>query len=435
MTPFYHVFFRYKEGDERFIQTGPTLQLQSVTAFDNGRYICSASNILQPTGKGKVTRTGNATIDINIRHAPGKTYILPEQPVAVDGKPITLTCGATPSGYPEPRFEWWKEDKDNILAVGTEYTIDPARLSNIGTYHCMASNEIGEATPASMYLEVFKAPKIITPLQPSIMKTEGDMGFHISCSAMGKPTPQVKWFKDGLEINPQSTIYEVSTTRQDNGLPSSQSQSVHSTLYFKGRDRIDSNHLMSHDRGHYTCQFENQVASEDSTMLLRVEHSPVVMHRYNKVAYDPGEMAVFRCNMQAYPSPKFDWSFGNSILQADPRFYRMNSTARGEDMYEGLLIINSVTESSYGDYVCRATNKMGSKRTIIKLQPKSKPERPENLKSTLSTYNTIMLSWQPGFNGGFIDTRYLVQYRHGNELQAHYHDCGHVSACNITGKL
>lgn len=50
-------------------------------------------------------------------------------------------------------------------------------------------------------------------------------------------------------------------------------------------------------------------------MLLRVEHSPVVMHRYNKVAFDLGDMAIIRCNMQAYPSPKFDWSFGNSILQ------------------------------------------------------------------------------------------------------------------------
>ena len=78
---------------------------------------------------------------------------------------------------------------------------------------------------------------------------------------------------------------------------------------------IGSNHLMSQDRGHFTCQFENQVASEDSTMLLRVEHSPVVMHRYNKVAFDLGDMAIIRCNMQAYPSPKFDWSFGNSILQ------------------------------------------------------------------------------------------------------------------------
>ena len=113
----------------------------------------------------------------------------------------------------------------------------------------------------------------------------------------------------------------------------------------------------------------------------------------------------------------------------------MNSTARGEDTYEGLLIINRVSQSSYGDYVCRATNKMGVKRTIIKLQPKAKPERPDNLKSTMSTYDTITLSWQPGFDGGFTDTRYQVQYRHGNELQPHYFDCGgNTKSCNITGK-
>ena len=44
------IIYRYKEGDERFIQTGKILKLKSVNAFDNGRYICSASNILQPTG-------------------------------------------------------------------------------------------------------------------------------------------------------------------------------------------------------------------------------------------------------------------------------------------------------------------------------------------------------------------------------------------------
>ena len=121
------------------------------------------------------------------------------------------------------------------------------------------------------------------------------------------------------------------------------------------------------------------------------------------------------------------------IFQEDPRFFQMNSTSRGEDIYEGLLIIKSVSESSYGDYVCRATNKMGSKRTIIKLQRKSQPERPENLKSVSSSFSAISLSWEPGFDGGFIDTRYIVQYRHGNELQPHYHDCGHVSTCNITG--
>ena len=422
----------YKEGDERFMQTGRTLRLNGVTAFHNGRYICSASNILQPTGKGSVTRTGNATIDINIRHAPGKTFIMPDKPVAIDGKPITLKCGATPSGYPSPNYKWWKDgSEDTPLAVGSEFTLEPARLNNIGTYHCQAANELGQAESAEMYLDVFKAPKIITPLQPSILKTEGDEGFHITCTGLGKPMPRVQWFKDGLEISAHSSLYEVSTTSQEP--VNHQAVTVQSVLKFAGgSERIGQNRLMSTDRGHYTCQFENQVASSDSTLLLRVEHSPVVIHRYNKVAFDIGEPAFIRCRMQAYPEPKFDWSFRNSILQEDPRFYQMNSTNRGEDIHESMLMIKSVSQSSYGDYGCRAVNKMGPKRTTIKLEPKGKPERPESLKATSTTYNTITLTWQPGFNGGFENTRYIVQYRHGNELVPRIHDCQQRTNCNIT---
>ena len=376
-------------------------------------------------------RSGNATIDINIRHAPGKTFIMPDKPVAIDGKRITLKCGATPSGYPSPNYKWWKDGSDTPLAIGSEFTLEPARLSNMGTYYCQAANELGQAAVAEMYLEVYKAPKIVTPLQPSILKTEGDEGFHITCSGVGKPMPRVQWFKDGQEISAHSAFYEVSTTSQE---PNSNHQavSVQSVLKFAGSERIGQNRLMSTDRGHYTCQFENQVASEDSTLLLRVEHTPVVIHRYNKVAFDVGEPAFIRCRMQAYPEPKFDWSFRNSILQADPRFYQMNSTNRGEDIHESMLMIKSVSQSSYGDYGCRAMNKMGSKRTIIKLEPKGKPERPESLKATRTTYNTISLTWTPGFNGGFENTRYIVQYRHGNDLSPRIHDCQQRTNCNIT---
>lgn len=419
----------YKEGDDRFIQGGPTLRLKGVTAFHNGRYICSASNILQPTGKGSVTRTGNATIDINIRHAPGQTFIMPDKPVAVDGKPMTLRCGATPSGYPAPTYKWWKEGSESsTLAIGSEFTLDPARLNNMGNYYCQASNELGKASATSMFLEVFKAPKITNPLYPSIMKKEGDAGFHVSCSAHGKPLPRVKWFKDGQEISSSSSLYEVSTTTHE----AENTVNLVSVLKFSGPERIASNHLMSGDRGHYTCQFENQVASEDSSMLLRVEHSPVVLHRYNKVAFDLGETAIIKCKVQAYPDPKFDWSFGNSVLQEEARFYAMNATNLGEDVFEGSLVIKSVTAESYGDYVCRAMNGLGSKRTIIKLQPKGKPESPENLKVDTSSHDSLTLSFLPGFDGGFLNTKYIVEYRHGNELNSHFHDCGHYSKCNIT---
>ena len=92
---------------------------------------------------------------------------------------------------------------------------------------------------------------------------------------------------------------------------------VTSTLKFLGPERIEGRQLMPQDRAHYTCQFENEVkhATAESTMLLRIEHSPVVVHQHNKVAFDEGQAARITCRMQAYPKPRFDWSFANSVLQ------------------------------------------------------------------------------------------------------------------------
>ena len=44
----------YKEDDPEFHQTGDTLRLSGITADHNGRYVCSATNSLQPSAGPKV---------------------------------------------------------------------------------------------------------------------------------------------------------------------------------------------------------------------------------------------------------------------------------------------------------------------------------------------------------------------------------------------
>lgn len=421
----------FKEGDEKFTQNGPTLRLNSITAEHGGKYICSATNHLHPSGKEKVMRTGNGTVDINIRHKPGTTFISPEKPVAVDGKPLTLTCGANPPGFPVPQYKWWKEGSDTSLAVGSDLTLESVRLSNAGKYLCQPVNEQGEGTIASIQVDVFQAPKIVTQLQPTIIKRAGDTGFHITCSAVGKPKPLVKWFKDGQEILvSESNMYQITTTEQET---IAMAYNVLSTLKFVGPERISANQLMPTDRGHYSCQFNNDVGDEETVMFLRIEHSPVVVHQHNKVAFDIGETAVIDCQMQAFPVPRFDWSFGNSILQSDRQFYETSNSSIGDDVYEGELRINSVAESSYGDYICKGVNGMGAKRTIIKLQPKGKPERPVNIVAVDTGFNFITLGWDEGFNGGYNDTMFTVQYRRQDDEMPRYEDCRHKNPCNITG--
>ena len=420
----------FKEGDERFVQNGPTLRLNGVTAANNGRYICSATNHLHPTGKGKLTRSGNATIDVNIRHRPGQAFITPEAPKAIDGRRITLTCGADPPGYPQPTYRWWKEGSQSALASGSEYTIDSATLNHAGKYYCQPSNDLGTGTKAFVNLEVNQAPKIITYLQNMIMKRAGDTGFHITCSAVGKPKPTVRWFKAGQEIKDAETnFYQINTNEQQIG---PNNVNVLSTLKFMGPDRFSNKQLMPSDRGLYTCMFENEVDKAETNMQLRIEHSPVLVHQHNKVAFDLDETAFISCKMQAFPSPKFQWSYQNNFLSPNRENYESNITALENDIYEGILRINKVTQNSYGDYTCKGINDMGDKRTKIKLVKKGKPEEPLNVGAINIGYNFITIGFDPGFDGGFNDTSHSLEYRPYDSNSPKYVDCGTRNYCNIT---
>ena len=423
-----------KEDDPDFKQMGQTLRLagSNAAAVNNGKYTCSATNYIQPTGKSRMERRGNATIAIAVRHAPGKTFISPEEPVAEEGKPITLECGSRPPGYPLPTYRWWKEGSQNtVLANGAKFTIDTARLSSAGRYFCQPSNDLGIGSEAQTELQVLQEPKIISQLLPTIIKRAGDTGFHVTCSAVGKPKPSVRWFKDGTEIDGStSNLYQVSLSEQET--ISNEAFNVLSTLKFVGPERIHKDQLMPKDRGHYTCQFENQVDRTESTMLLRIEHQPVVRHLHNKVAADKGESASISCKMQAYPSLKFEWYKGNSLL-TERNLYSMNTTELKDDIFEGILNIAYVEENSYDEYTCKALNSQGAKRTIIKLQPKGKPEQPQNVQAIMKGYDMITLQWDEGFNGGYKETTYNVEYKKISGGNVHPHDCRWFNPCNITG--
>ena len=96
-----------KKGDPSFRQSGDILRIDRVTAAHGGSYMCKAVNVLNPTGDvGQYERTGNASVALLIKHAPGKAVIEPSQPSVVEGSGVTLTCGANPPGWPLPHFRY-----------------------------------------------------------------------------------------------------------------------------------------------------------------------------------------------------------------------------------------------------------------------------------------------------------------------------------------
>lgn len=69
-------------------------------------------------------KIGNASIALLIRHKPGRARIMPDKPVATEGSSVTLTCTASPPGWPAPQYRWFRIESNGqptILAMGKHY--------------------------------------------------------------------------------------------------------------------------------------------------------------------------------------------------------------------------------------------------------------------------------------------------------------------------
>uniref|UniRef100_A0A2P2HYG8 Hemicentin-1-like n=1 Tax=Hirondellea gigas TaxID=1518452 RepID=A0A2P2HYG8_9CRUS len=419
----------YKEDDPSFRQSGDILRINSVTATNQGNYICRAVNFLSPTNKEGSDRIGNATVAVRIRHAPGKSFVKLSTPDAVLDESVTLSCGASPPGWPTPRYEWRRLNTDSPLLVGgPEYTIPRATYGHEGTYTCQPFNRLGKGTTASVSLKVYQAPSILERLPETSIRSIGTTDVSLTCRAQGKPEPSVRWLKDGEEIIPIDGLYDV--VQQQQAVGSNGVYTVQSKLMFQGSQRINDNQIMAQDRGIYECVFTNDVREVKTELFMRIKHSPITVHKENKVAFDKNENAVLVCLMQSFPNPSFQWFRGSTIIHRNSPRYAINNTALPEDVYSSQLIVKHVSDDDYGDYTCKGENTMGDHKTIIKLQPKGPPESPTDLYLVSVGTNSLKIGWEEGFNGGIEKTKFIAITKAEDESKQEY-DCQSENPCVI----
>lgn len=406
-----------KEGSPEFRFPGDTLELSSIRADHAGTYMCRAVNVMMPFGGKRIERVGNSTVTLLIRHRPGQAFINPSKPVVHVGNGVTLTCSANPPGWPVPQYRWYRDVDTNdvtsetILAQGSQYVIPRAHLGSEGRYHCQAVNELGGGDIATITLEVHQPPQFTAKLQQHMTRRVSDVDFSVTCSAKGKPKPTIRWLKDGEEIDMDMNLYEIRTNPIEG--PNSM-VTVQSVLRFAGKVRPGDNELVPGDRGLYTCLFQNEVSSANSSMHLRIEHAPIVLHQYNKVAYDLRENAEVICKVQAYPKPEFHWQFGSNpaaLSMSSEGHYEINTTTDNNDIYTSVLRINQLAVQDYGEYICRVVNPLETIRAPIRLQPKGAPEKPNNLQAPEVGPNYVNLQWDAGFDGGLVNTKFFVLLR------------------------
>jgi len=118
----------------------------------------------------------------------------------------------------------------------------------------------------------------------------------------------------------------------------------------------------------------------------------------------------------------------------DIKNYEMNLTILPNDVYISTLYVKGIRGiEDYGEYVCRATNPMGNSSAVILLQERGRPSAPSRIEAVATDISSVLLKYEPGFNGGFENTKYLLSYYSEHNVNKVEFDCQNFNPCNVTG--
>ncbi|KAJ8413768.1 hypothetical protein AAFF_G00063660 [Aldrovandia affinis] len=307
------------------------LQFSRVTLGDAGTYQCLAQN----EAGTAVGRTRLVLQVPPVLTAPSLEYTV------VVGQPVSLQCGA--DGQPQPEVSWLKDRRPvatgahaRAFANGTLW-IATTQRSDAGLYTCSAKNFAGRAS-----LDI----RLIIHIPPMIPVGQSDLsviqGFQalLPCAAQGLPEPRVSWEKDGTVVA---------------ALPGK------FTVLRSGELIIER--AEPGDAGVFSCLAVNPAGSARQEVRLSVNMRPAFKELPGDVTLNKGQRLSLSCHAQGTPAPTISWTV-NNVPFPGPRV---------DDAGRSMLVIENVTLSEAGTYVCKADNSVGTIRALSFVRVREPP--------------------------------------------------------------
>ena len=265
-----------------------------------------------------------------------------------------------------------------------------------------------------MWEEPDKAPKFTFHLRPRLIQLNHPC--KLICCVQGKPVPDIRWFKDGREVNQErcqvtnkhgvSTL-ELYNCREDDAgrysctadspLGSDETSCVVSVQgrntpgydplgnrslrapglgsllgtgdgLLKAHSAMDVAQPLGLRRGSATnaARAVNSLApssrtTDDSSVPSRAANSaPAFPAPLADLVVDAGQSAEFSCRIAADPTPSIEWLHNGERL-SNPRAVPAFSGGRAT------LAISATVPEDAGEYVCRANNVAGSEASKARL--------------------------------------------------------------------
>ncbi|VDO56574.1 unnamed protein product [Haemonchus placei] len=297
-----HVFSK-DDGSGHF-----TLTIKDSQVADIGSYSCKATN---EAGEARTEATVHVAKEST---APQFTETL--KPLEVKETEM-LKLSVTVTGAPQPTVAWFKDDVP--IEIDNVHVLD-ARVSDVGSYSCKATNEAGEArTEAKMAV----AEELVLPrFTEGLKAVEVDKGkpAELTCTVIGKPEPEVTWLKDGVPIQ----IDEVKDS--------------------EGQHTLIIKDLKEEDTGSYTCEAVNKVGKD-----VTIGEETVASQ---------GETVVLECRVNKESQPEIRWFKDDKPIELSQHMV-METLDDGKIK----LTIHNATKQDVGSYRCEAINKVGKAET------------------------------------------------------------------------
>ncbi|CAD5221586.1 unnamed protein product [Bursaphelenchus xylophilus] len=363
------------------------LVIKNSSVLDTGVYICSASNELN------LRDSRNVTLEVITR-----PRVIPFDEVIVrEGESVSIPCktfGTTESVYWVTHSGLKVEPLTENAAVGYRVedntptlVVQNVQRNSNNKFRCIAQNKAGSSSEDAQ-IKVFVEPTVIKKGSEVRRAVIGGTqpAISISCNVTGTPTPTVKWYKDGNELEVDVATYSLDEASNEQA----------STLYIRPSS--------SSSFGTYFCEAENRLGKDkgDEIRLLQV--------------LDPAQ-PEYKCDYLLPTTAKCELILDGISESRIPTHYSAHFLTPVEfevhnlRPYENMVEIEGLNTSSKYTVKFMAHNEVDSTgwSSHVYHVETSAPRAPDAVKDvTVECGESCKIEWTPGRDNGRPITAYDV---------------------------